>query len=164
MGLGEAELACAQPHRDDEGDRDGRSDPCYDAPRPMCLCAAVVGLAKAGVPGTGAWAAVWGAGAPTLLPDRSVPQALQNRTPLGFLAPQLGQNMGASRHCGAGSARAACAMSLLRFYTPGYLRRKQGPVDLRANRSRRRASLPWRCARPYRACRWVLVHFWYWNT
>ena len=34
MGLGEAEPACAQPHRDDEGDCDSRSDPCDDAPAP----------------------------------------------------------------------------------------------------------------------------------
>ena len=51
--------------------------------------AAGVGVADAA--GTGLWVV------PALLPDRLVPQALQNRTPSGFLVPQLGQNMGASR-------------------------------------------------------------------
>ena len=84
----------------------------------MCLRVAVVGLAKAGAPGAGAWTAAWGAGAPALLPDRSALQDLQNLLPSGFLVPQLGQNMGVFRRRGAGPARAACVDRLLRFYIP----------------------------------------------
>ena len=65
--------------------------PAMTRPRPALRPrAAVVGLAKAGAPGAGAWVAAWDAVVPAPLLDRSVPQVLQNRTPSGFLVPQLG--------------------------------------------------------------------------
>ena len=71
------------------------------------------GVGVADVAGTGLWVV------PALLPDRLVPQALQNLLPSGICVPQLGQNMGASRHRrGAGFARAARVDRRLRFYIP----------------------------------------------
>ena len=93
--------------------------PAMTRPRPALRPrAAAAGLAKAGAPGTGAWAIAWGAGAPAPLPDRSVPQVLQNLLPSGFLVPQLGQNMGASRIAARDPAHAVHVDRCPQFYIP----------------------------------------------
>ena len=70
------------------------------------------GVGVADVAGTGLWVV------PALLPDRLVPQALQNLLPSGICVPQLGQNMGASRIAARDAARAARVDRRLRFYIP----------------------------------------------
>lgn len=80
--------------------------------------AAAAGLAKAGAPGAGAWVAAWDAVVPAPLLDRSVPQVLQNLLPSGFLAPQLGQNMGVFRRRARAPPVPPAWLIVLRFYTP----------------------------------------------